>query len=125
MVGTMINQQSYSPYRAAAVQPVAVASMFGNWRTRMSGADTRAADDLSEQTTTRPFAFTGRMVNPKLRASPTVARADRPDPWRADMGGHDPATPMAEALINYHNHAVAWMVPIVFMVGHMCRHFVY
>lgn len=38
---------------------------------------------------------------------------DHPEAWRWAMGGHDPATPLAEGLINVHNHAVMWMIIVV------------
>mmetsp|Transcript_35983 Transcript_35983/g.54244 ORF Transcript_35983/g.54244 Transcript_35983/m.54244 type:complete len:89 (-) Transcript_35983:69-335(-) len=36
-------------------------------------------------------------------------RADVGYPWRLDWGGHDPASPVAELCINYHNTAWALM----------------
>jgi len=42
-----------------------------------------------------------------------VVRSDHPDWWRWNMGGADPATPIAEGMINFHNHAVTWMVFVV------------
>eukprot|EP00922_Rhytidocystis_sp_ex-Travisia-forbesii_P031812 GHVS01047182.1.p1 GENE.GHVS01047182.1~~GHVS01047182.1.p1 ORF type:complete len:120 (-),score=4.66 GHVS01047182.1:307-666(-) len=115
----MVNQERYSSYHAAAFHPASVTAMLGRWRTRTSGIGRWSAGFVGEETATEPSIY-GRMKNPNLSPS-AVARADRPDQWRSDMGGHDPATPMAEALINYHNHTVAWMVPVVFMVAHMCR----
>ncbi|EDO08015.1 putative integral membrane protein [Babesia bovis T2Bo] len=44
------------------------------------------------------------------------ARADAPQRWRTSVGGFDPATPYAEALINYHNHAVSFMIFVVVTV---------
>uniref|UniRef100_A0A0G4FGT0 Uncharacterized protein n=1 Tax=Chromera velia CCMP2878 TaxID=1169474 RepID=A0A0G4FGT0_9ALVE len=38
-------------------------------------------------------------------ANNNVVRCDRPESWRTEIGGHNPATPQAEMLINYHNHA--------------------
>mmetsp|Transcript_48256 Transcript_48256/g.78392 ORF Transcript_48256/g.78392 Transcript_48256/m.78392 type:complete len:92 (+) Transcript_48256:80-355(+) len=38
---------------------------------------------------------------PFLACQPT--RADVGWPWRMDWGGHDPASPIAEMHINYHN----------------------
>eukprot|EP00416_Gambierdiscus_australes_P030920 CAMPEP_0171087202 /NCGR_PEP_ID=MMETSP0766_2-20121228/20008_1 /TAXON_ID=439317 /ORGANISM="Gambierdiscus australes, Strain CAWD 149" /LENGTH=101 /DNA_ID=CAMNT_0011544893 /DNA_START=89 /DNA_END=395 /DNA_ORIENTATION=+ len=37
-------------------------------------------------------------------------RADTGWPWRMDWGGHDPATPIAEMHINYHNTGWAIMI---------------
>mmetsp|Transcript_63754 Transcript_63754/g.187056 ORF Transcript_63754/g.187056 Transcript_63754/m.187056 type:complete len:90 (+) Transcript_63754:82-351(+) len=37
-------------------------------------------------------------------------RADVGWPWRMDWGGHDPASPIAEMHINYHNTAWAMMI---------------
>lgn len=39
-------------------------------------------------------------------AAPPRARK----PWRMDSGGHDPATPVAEMLINYHTTTWAMMI---------------
>lgn len=41
---------------------------------------------------------------------------DAPKLWRFSMGGFDPATPYAEASINYHNHTVTYMIFIMFTV---------
>merc|ERR1712107_977937 len=37
-------------------------------------------------------------------------RADVGWPWRMDWGGHDPASPVAEMHINYHNTGWAMMI---------------
>mmetsp|Transcript_10646 Transcript_10646/g.28189 ORF Transcript_10646/g.28189 Transcript_10646/m.28189 type:complete len:97 (+) Transcript_10646:79-369(+) len=37
-------------------------------------------------------------------------RADVGWPWRMDWGGHDPASPIAEMHINYHNTGWAIMI---------------
>ncbi|SIO73845.1 conserved Plasmodium protein, unknown function [Babesia microti strain RI] len=50
-----------------------------------------------------------------------ISHADAPERWRTAMGGADPATPFAEALINYHNHAVMYMIFVVFTVFHAVR----
>ena len=34
---------------------------------------------------------------------PSLVRADAPEAWRLDWGGHDPATPQAELIINFHS----------------------
>lgn len=59
-----------------------------------------------------------------LPLSRTAARLDHPESWRLYMGGHDPATPMAEAYINLHNHSVMWMLFVVSSVFWplRCRH---
>lgn len=53
-----------------------------------------------------------------------AARLDHPESWRIFMGGHDPATPFAEALINLHNHNVMWMIFVTCSVlwPFKCRH---
>lgn len=38
------------------------------------------------------------------------ARADVGWPWRMDWGGHDPASPIAEMHINYHNSGWGIMI---------------
>ncbi|KAL8431124.1 hypothetical protein Efla_004645 [Eimeria flavescens] len=45
-----------------------------------------------------------------------AARLDHHESWRIFMGGHDPATPFAEALINLHNHNVMWMIFVTLTV---------
>eukprot|EP00930_Biecheleria_cincta_P013512 TRINITY_DN12001_c0_g3_i2.p1 TRINITY_DN12001_c0_g3~~TRINITY_DN12001_c0_g3_i2.p1 ORF type:complete len:101 (+),score=15.01 TRINITY_DN12001_c0_g3_i2:82-384(+) len=42
-----------------------------------------------------PLSFTAAAMAP--------VRADVGWPWRMDWGGHDPASPIAEMHINYHN----------------------
>merc|ERR1711982_206547 len=37
-------------------------------------------------------------------------RADVGWPWRMDWGGHDPASPLAEMYINYHNSGWGLMI---------------
>ncbi|KEP64568.1 UNVERIFIED_CONTAM: hypothetical protein HHA_294230 [Hammondia hammondi] len=49
----------------------------------------------------------------QLRRVSAPARNDHPENWRMFMGGHDPASPFAEGLINVHNHNVMWMIFIV------------
>jgi hypothetical protein len=34
---------------------------------------------------------------------PSLVKADIGEPWRFDWGGHDPATPQAELIINFHS----------------------
>mmetsp|Transcript_1455 Transcript_1455/g.2225 ORF Transcript_1455/g.2225 Transcript_1455/m.2225 type:complete len:81 (-) Transcript_1455:119-361(-) len=51
----------------------------------------------------------------------TVARCDIGYPWRIDWGGHDPATPMAEMFINYHNTTMIPMYMICVTVFYLCR----
>ena len=42
-----------------------------------------------------------RIVRPFMH--PSLVRADAPEAWRLDWGGHDPATPQAELIINFHS----------------------
>uniref|UniRef100_A0A3B0MNW0 Uncharacterized protein n=1 Tax=Theileria annulata TaxID=5874 RepID=A0A3B0MNW0_THEAN len=64
--------------------------------------------------------FVRRRLNfPKFTINPTYA--DAPERWRTNMGGFDPATPYAEACINYHNHAVTFMIFVVLTVLHTVR----
>ncbi|KAK1444774.1 hypothetical protein BgAZ_106800 [Babesia gibsoni] len=81
----------------------------------MSGGDAgRAAKPLSLlQQIRRRFSL------PTFRHTPV--QADAPQRWRTQMGGFDPATPYAEALINYHNHAAMFMFFVVFTVLHAAR----
>merc|ERR1712151_486555 len=51
-----------------------------------------------------------RMGMPVPFAASPVARADVGWPWRMDWGGHDPASPLAEMHINYHNTGWAIMI---------------
>nr|ABV22367.1 unknown [Noctiluca scintillans] len=44
-------------------------------------------------------------------ASNVVARADVGWPWRMDWSGHDPASPVAEMHINYHQ--TGWSIMIM------------
>ncbi|CDR97141.1 hypothetical protein, conserved [Babesia bigemina] len=60
-----------------------------------------------------------RLQIPSIKHFP--ARADAPQRWRTQMGGFDPATPYAEALINYHNHAATFMIFVVLTVIHTIR----
>ncbi|KAF4666782.1 hypothetical protein FOZ61_009219 [Perkinsus olseni] len=46
--------------------------------------------------------FAGRPRKTML-LSPSIARTDIPWPMRTDLGGHDPASPMAELMINTHS----------------------
>jgi len=62
-----------------------------------------------------PFAILAngrarRMGNPLPFMAQQVARADVGWAWRMDWGGHDPATPVAEMHINYHNTGWAIMI---------------
>merc|ERR1712129_676957 len=43
-------------------------------------------------------------------AASIPVRADVGMPWRMDWGGHDPASPVAEMHINYHN--TVWSIMI-------------
>merc|ERR1712083_359462 len=60
----------------------------------------------------------GLLANSRARAMgmplPFMAnaplRADVGWPWRMDWGGHDPASPVAEMHINYHNTGWAIMI---------------
>lgn len=83
---------------------------------------------------TRKLASAGAstVLHPYLQALPGVVsslpccllilfRADAPERWRTQIGGFDPATPYAEALINYHNHAAMFMFFVVFTVLHVVR----
>ncbi|GFE53073.1 cytochrome C family oxidase subunit transmembrane domain [Babesia ovis] len=60
-----------------------------------------------------------RFRAPSISLAP--ARADAPHRWRTSVGGFDPATPYAEALINYHNHAATFMIFVVITVIHCIR----
>ncbi|KAF5153695.1 hypothetical protein TpMuguga_02g02025 [Theileria parva strain Muguga] len=60
-----------------------------------------------------------RLHFPKFAINPTYP--DAPERWRTNMGGFDPATPYAEACINYHNHAVTFMIFVVLTVLHSIR----
>ncbi|KAK1933029.1 hypothetical protein X943_001898 [Babesia divergens] len=60
-----------------------------------------------------------RFSIPTFRHFPALA--DAPERWRTQIGGFDPATPYAEALINYHNHAAMFMFFVVFTVLHVVR----
>ncbi|AFZ79902.1 hypothetical protein BEWA_027510 [Theileria equi strain WA] len=64
-------------------------------------------------------AIRQRLNVPTFRVVP--AFADAPERWRTSMGGFDPATPFAEALINYHNHAVTYMIFVVLTVLHSLK----
>ncbi|KAF8819193.1 hypothetical protein IE077_000162 [Cardiosporidium cionae] len=50
-----------------------------------------------------------------------AARCDKPEAWRFSQGGQNPATPIAESIINYHQHAVSWMVVVVCTVMYMLK----
>ncbi|CBZ49604.1 conserved hypothetical protein [Neospora caninum Liverpool] len=58
-------------------------------------------------------ATTGKAGPLQLRRAGAPARNDHPENWRMFMGGHDPASPFAEGLINVHNHNVMWMIFVV------------
>ncbi|PFH32419.1 hypothetical protein BESB_017370 [Besnoitia besnoiti] len=58
-----------------------------------------------------PVLETGSPLR-RIRTGAPV-RNDHPENWRMFMGGHDPASPMAEGLINVHNHNVMWMIFVV------------
>ncbi|CAJ1400655.1 unnamed protein product [Effrenium voratum] len=53
-------------------------------------------------------------------AASSPVRADVGWPWRMDWGGHDPASPIAEMHINYHNTAWGVMIfvctPVVYLL---------
>mmetsp|Transcript_44962 Transcript_44962/g.143231 ORF Transcript_44962/g.143231 Transcript_44962/m.143231 type:complete len:91 (-) Transcript_44962:85-357(-) len=62
-----------------------------------------------------PFALLAnvrarRMGMPIPFAAGSPLRADVGWPWRMDWGGHDPASPVAEMHINYHNTGWAIMI---------------
>jgi hypothetical protein len=52
---------------------------------------------------------TGQLV-PSLVRAPPAARCDAPYPWRMDWSGHDPATPLMEMQINFHETGWAIMI---------------
>ncbi|UVC54719.1 hypothetical protein MACJ_003689 [Theileria orientalis] len=56
---------------------------------------------------------------PRFKNTPVLT--DEPQNWRANVGGADPATPYAEAMINYHNHAFTYMIFVILTVIHCCR----
>eukprot|EP00438_Fugacium_kawagutii_P020716 Skav225272 [mRNA] locus=scaffold4099:137037:138343:+ [translate_table: standard] len=60
-----------------------------------------------------------RMGLPVPFAAPSPVRADVGYPWRMDWGGHDPATPVAEMFINYHNTAWGIMIFVCTSVFYM------
>merc|ERR1712085_231053 len=51
-----------------------------------------------------------RVGAPLPFASAAPIRADVGYPWRMDWGGHDPASPVAEMHINYHNTGWGMMI---------------
>merc|ERR1712061_319671 len=51
-----------------------------------------------------------RMGAPIPFMASAPVRADVGRPWRMDWGGHDPASPVAEMHINYHNTGWAIMI---------------
>eukprot|EP00441_Pelagodinium_beii_P027227 CAMPEP_0197663516 /NCGR_PEP_ID=MMETSP1338-20131121/57709_1 /TAXON_ID=43686 ORGANISM="Pelagodinium beii, Strain RCC1491" /NCGR_SAMPLE_ID=MMETSP1338 /ASSEMBLY_ACC=CAM_ASM_000754 /LENGTH=94 /DNA_ID=CAMNT_0043241925 /DNA_START=46 /DNA_END=330 /DNA_ORIENTATION=+ len=51
-----------------------------------------------------------RMGLPLPFLAQQAARADVGWPWRMDWGGHDPASPIAEMHINYHNSGWGIMI---------------
>mmetsp|Transcript_17140 Transcript_17140/g.13935 ORF Transcript_17140/g.13935 Transcript_17140/m.13935 type:complete len:94 (-) Transcript_17140:111-392(-) len=62
-----------------------------------------------------PFAIMAnsrarRFGNPLPFLANQMVRADVGWAWRMDWGGHDPATPVAEMHINYHNTGWAIMI---------------
>mmetsp|Transcript_135786 Transcript_135786/g.235983 ORF Transcript_135786/g.235983 Transcript_135786/m.235983 type:complete len:94 (-) Transcript_135786:186-467(-) len=58
--------------------------------------------------------FRARRTGVPLPFAATVpARADVGWPWRMDWGGHDPASPVAEMHINYHNTTWAIMMFVI------------
>ncbi|PHJ16313.1 cytochrome c family oxidase subunit transmembrane domain protein [Cystoisospora suis] len=83
-----------------------VGSVFSSFFSRRSARPSGSSNNLSNAN-----------VSPALtlarRRNGTPARNDHPENWRIFMGGHDPATPMAEGLINMHNHHVMWMIFVV------------
>ncbi|KAF4678026.1 hypothetical protein FOL47_006977 [Perkinsus chesapeaki] len=56
----------------------------------------------------------GRPLRNRL-LSPSVARADIAWPMRTDWGGHDPASPQAELMIN--THSIFWPVALFIFIS--------
>merc|ERR1719231_867687 len=75
------------------------------------------AQSLMQQSLARQSPF-GLLANFRARrlglpipfAAQAAVRADVGWPWRMDWGGHDPASPIAEMHINYHNTAWGMMI---------------
>jgi len=77
-----------------------------------SRSSSAMTDIVARQT---PFGMLANMRARRLGlpvpfAPNPVARADIGWPWRMDWGGHDPASPIAEMHINYHNTGWAIMI---------------
>merc|ERR1719174_3182461 len=53
-------------------------------------------------------------------AAPGPVRADVGWPWRMDWGGHDPASPLAEMYINYHNSGWGLMIFVCGTTFYLC-----
>jgi len=68
-----------------------------------------------------PGSILGRAARKLPFAPKPVVLNDAPMPWRMDWGGRDPATPIAELIINYHNTAWATMIFVCTMVAYMMR----
>lgn len=106
----MVLPQAPCPFQNG-IRPLTIGDRFRRWKS------SKTCIPIECQAT----PSIGTMSSSRVLALQRAAKADRPDGIRMEMGGHDPASPIAEAFINYHNHVVNWMVPIVFMCGYMAR----